>query len=481
MSSLLKIQAGRVSNVVASAYVGDNDLLWYDETGVLRLGDGVTPGGIPLNFNGAGSSSTVFNNFLPGITNLYSLGTPSAQWKTLYLSSSTFYVGGNTVTISNTGTLLINGIQIGGSTTNIITTGTSTIIIGYTGSQGIQGPIGYTGSAGSGAGSSTPVTVKPNVGLAVTNNTLTTVYNTLIGDDVQSIALGGAAAQSASVWKSKNIVEVLDTILFPDVLPTYTIPTTTLTGTSGTREIGSSLTQALTFTGVENDAGAFTALTISQGSTQLATINSPTATSTTDIPAQFGYVDPNNPNRLYSLSYTDIFTIVAGNSIWNATGTYLAGLAKLNNKGVADTRVAQVRNVNAPQSASSLSSSVTVTGIYPYFWGKSNTQPTASSIAATIAAGTANKVLSPADSIVTVTYNAVGEYVWLAHAASYTNKTKWYNTELNQGNIGPGNFILTPVVNAVTSPESYWSSILFDIYISDGATTTNGALQFRNS
>lgn len=479
MSSLLKIQAGRVSNVVASAYVGDNDLLFYDETGVLRLGDGVTPGGIPLNFNGGGSSSTVFNSFLPGITNLYSLGTPSAQWKTLYLSSSTFYVGGNTVTISNTGTLLINGIQIGGSTTNIITTGTSTIIIGYTGSQGIQGPIGYTGSAGS--GSSTPVTVKPNVGLAVTNNTLTTVYNTLIGDDVQSIALGGAAAQSASVWKSKNIVEVLDTILFPDVLPTYTIPTTTLTGTSGTREIGSSLTQALTFTGVENDAGAFTALTISQGSTQLATINSPTATSTTDIPAQFGYVDPNNPNRSYSLSYTDIFTIVAGNSIWNATGTYLAGLAKLNNKGVADTRAAQVRNVNAPQSASSLSSSVTITGIYPYFWGKSNTQPTTSSIAATIAAGTANKVLSPADSTVTVTYNAVGEYVWLAHAASYTNKTKWYNTELNQGNIGPGNFILTPVVNAVTSPESYWSSILFDIYISDGATTTNGALQFRNS
>jgi hypothetical protein len=481
VSSLLKIQAGRVSNVVASAYVGDNDLLFYDETGVLRLGDGVTPGGIPLNFNANGSSSTVFNSFLPGITNLYSLGTPSAQWKTLYLSSSTFYVGGNTVTISNTGTLLINGIQIGGSTTNIITTGTSTIIIGYTGSQGIQGPIGYTGSAGSGTGSSTPVTVKPNVGLAVTNNTLTTVYNTLIGDDVQSIALGGAAAQSASVWKSKNIVEVLDTILFPDVLPTYTIPTTTLTGTSGTREIGSSLTQALTFTGVENDAGAFTALTMSQGSTQLATINSPTATSTTDIPAQFGYVDPNNPNRSYSLSYTDIFTIVAGNSIWNATGTYLAGLAKLNNKGVADTRAAQVRNVNAPQSASSLSSSVTVTGIYPYFWGKSNTQPTASSIAATIAAGTANKVLSPADSTVTVTYNAVGEYVWLAHAASYTNKTKCYNTELNQGNIGPGNFILTPVVTAVTSPESYWSGVSFDIYISDGATTTNGALQFRNS
>ena len=481
MSSLLKIQAGRVSNVVASAYVGDNDLLWYDETGVLRLGDGVTPGGIPLNFNGADSSSTVFNNFLPGITNLYSLGTPNAQWKTLYLSSSTFYVGGNTVTISNTGTLLINGIQIGGSTTNIITTGTSTIIIGYTGSQGIQGPIGYTGSAGSGSGSSTPITVAPNVGLAVTNNTLTTVYNTLISDDVQSIALGGAAAQSASVWKSKNIVEVLDTILFPDVLPTYTVPSSSLSGSSGTREIGSSLTQALTFTGVENDAGAFIQLIISRGSTQLATIDFPTAVSTTDIPAQFGYVDPNNPNRSYSLSYTDIFTVVAGNSSWSAAGVYLAGLAKLNNKGAADTRAAQVRNVNAPQSAASITSSVLVTGIYPYFWGKSSTQPTPSSIAATIAAGAATKVLAAADGTVTVTYNAAGEYVWLAHEASYTNKTKWYNTELNQGNIGPGNFILAPTINVVTSPENYWSNISFDIYISDGATNTTGSLQFRNS
>lgn len=469
MSSLLKIQAGRVSNVAASAYVGDKDLLWYDETGVLRFGDGVTPGGIPINFSGAGTSSTVFNNFLPGVTNLYSLGTPDKAWSTLYLSSSTFFIGGNTVTIAGTGTILVNGVAISGG---------SGSGIGYTGSRG---PIGYTGSAGSGSGGSTPITVTPNVGLAVAANTLTTVYNTLISDDVQSVALGGAAAQPASVWKSKNIVEVLDTILFPDVLPTYTIPSSTLSGVSGTREIGSSLTQSLTFTGVENDSGAFTALTISRGSTQLATITSPTAASTTDIAAQFGYVDPNNPNRLYSLSYTDIFTVVAGNSTWSASGTYLAGLAKLNNKGVADTRAAQVRNVNAPQSASSISSSVSVTGIYPYFWGKSSTQPTASSIAATIAAGAANKVLAVADGTVTVTYNAAGEYVWLAHEATYTNKTKWYNTELNQGNIGPGNFILSPTTNVVTSPENYWSNISFDIYISDGATNTNGALQFRNS
>ncbi len=469
MSSLLKIQAGRVSNVAASTYVGDKDLLWYDETGILRIGDGITPGGIPLNSSGATTSSTVFNNFLPGITGLYSLGTVDKQWQTLYLSSSTFVVGGNTVTIAGTGTILVNGVVIGGGSGNGV---------GYTGSRGF---IGYTGSAGTGSGGSAPVTVKPNVGLAVTDNTLTTIYNSLISDDVQSIAVGGAEAQSASVWKSKNIVEVLDTILFPDVLPTYTIPTTSLTGTSGTREIGSSVTQSLTFAGVENDAGAFTVLTIIRNSTQLATVTAPTPQSAADIVAQFGYVDPNNPNRSYSLSFSDAYVIVSGVTTWSGSGSYQAGLPKQNNKGVTDTRTSQVRSLNAPQSASFLSSSISVTGIYPYFWGKSATQPTTSSIAATIAAGLATKVLTAADGTVTITYNAVGEYVWLAHAASYTNKTKWYNTELNQGNIGPGNFILTPVVTAVTSPESYWSGVSFDIYISDGATTTDGALQFRNS
>jgi hypothetical protein len=148
VSSLLKIQAGRIANVSANTYVGPEELLWYDETGILRLGDGVTPGGIPLNFSGAATSSTVFNNFLPGIDNTYNLGSPSNRWRTLHLSSSTFFVGGNAVTISNTGTLFINGNPVGGGTT-IITTGTSTVIVGFTGSQG---SIGYTGSAGTGTG-----------------------------------------------------------------------------------------------------------------------------------------------------------------------------------------------------------------------------------------------------------------------------------------------------------------------------------------
>ncbi len=150
---LYKLQASRVVTVRADDFVGDKDLLWYDESGILRLGDGVTPGGIPLNLGGgSGTTSTVFNNFLPGINNTYNLGSPSERWRTLYLSSSTFFVGNNTVTIAGTGTILVNGVAIsGGSGGGVGFTG-SRGDTGFIGSQGIQGPIGFTGSSAPGGG-----------------------------------------------------------------------------------------------------------------------------------------------------------------------------------------------------------------------------------------------------------------------------------------------------------------------------------------
>lgn len=487
---IYKIQAGRIITVESSTWVGPTGTIWYDEVlGDLRIGDDVTPGGRLLQLGGSGGGGVT----ITGSVANSSLLDPSYAGAT-----------GDGFIAEDTGDLWVwNGstwINVGTIQGPIGYTG-SRGDVGYTGSTGTQGPIGYTGSAGRSAyeiatdngfsgteqewldSLGEPLTVEPNAGLSITSSTITTVYNSLISDDVQSIAVGGAAAQSASVWKSKNIVEVLDTILFPDVAPTYTIPTLSVSGTqSGTKEIGSTLTQSLSLVAVENDAGAFTLITLSRGATQLASSSNPTGTLTTAIAAQFGYTDPNNPNYSYSLSASDPVTVINGSISWSGSGTYSEGLAKQNNKGVTDTRSAAVRSTSAPQSASSISgSTITVTGIYPYFWGKSSTQPTASSIASAIAAGTANKVLASASGTLIVTYSAVGEYVWLAHAASYTTKTKWYNTELNQGNIGAGNFILSPVTQSVTSPDAYWSSINFSVYISDGATTTDGALQFRNS
>jgi len=556
---IYKIQAGRIITVTSYDWVGPAGTIWYDEVlGDLRLGDGVTPGGRLLQFNGSGSGITITGSvsnstqletsyagdsgdgFIADDTgNLWvwdgarwvdvgkiqgPIGFTGSQGDIGYAGSrgDTGYTGsqgnlgytGSTGVIGYTGSLGYTGSQGYTGSTGAGFTGSQ----GDTGFVGSQGDIGYTGSAGAGftgsagtngytgsAGLSAyeiaavngfsgteqewldslggSLTVEPNAGLEITSSTITTVYNTLISDDVQSIAVGGAAAQPASAWKSKNIVEVLDTILFPDVAPTYTIPTISISGTqSGTKEIGSTVSQSLVLTTVKNDAGVFTALAITKGGTSIASSSNPTGSSAPNIAEQFGYSNPNNPNYSYSLSASESVTVINGSISWSGSGTYGAGLPKQNNKGVTDTRTAAVRSTSAPQSASSISAStITVTGIYPYFWGKSSTQPSASSIAAAILAGTANRVLSAANGTVTVTYGAVGEYIWLAHIASYTTKTKWYNTELNQGNIGAGNFILAPVTQAVNSPDAYWSNINFSIYISDGATVTDGAIQFRNS
>jgi hypothetical protein len=73
--------------------------------------------------------------------------------------------------------------------------------------------------------------VSDYMGLVLTGTTLSTKYNTQIPDTVQSVQAGGADAAPASDWRTKNIVEVLDTILFP------TLPATISTSASASLEL----------------------------------------------------------------------------------------------------------------------------------------------------------------------------------------------------------------------------------------------------
>jgi len=335
------------------------------------------------------------------------------------------------------------------------------------------------------AANNNQVTVVANNGLAIDgSDVLSTIYDTTISDGVTSVAVGGATAQDASEWRTKNIVQVLDAILFPDIAPTYTIPTITITSSiTGTREIGETITPLLTANGVKNDANTYTQIAFRRGTTTINTNTALSVANIANVADQFGYSNPNNPNQRFLGTYTDSFVITSGSTTWLARGSYNAGIAKRNNKGVVDTRTPAVRTTTAPQAACTTFDSATtsVTGIYPYFWGVSATQPTASSIAADIAAGNANKVLAVATGTVTVTFNASSEYVWLAHIGSATSKTKWFNTALNNGDIGAGQFILAPVLQNVNSPDGFWSAQSFKVYISGFATTTSGSIEFRNT
>jgi hypothetical protein len=342
---------------------------------------------------------------------------------------------------------------------------------GIAGATGATGAAGPTGATGPGAATS----------LFVTGATGT----------VTNVEVGGASGgTAASVWAQKTISEILDAILFPDQPPTYTLPTITFDSTvEGYAEVGSSISPTLTLIATENDAGAFSAFRFYRGAILLNTVTDATGIATADIQDQHGYADPNNPNLQYTVQYTDsTFTVAAGNTNWTAQGDCAVGLPKKNNKGVTDTTAAG-NTTGTPQAARTITSAQeTVTGIYPYFYGKvtSGSQITTANVASYILNGTggSTKVLALATGTVTVTFAAEAHYLWLAIPSTSGPKTRWYNTDNNTGVIGDDGSLFyrfTGVsINAPTD-ENYWQSVAYDIYISSGATATIGAHQFRTS
>lgn len=313
--------------------------------------------------------------------------------------------------------------------------------------------------------------------------TVNTKLNSDTGDNVDSIPVGGAISKPAAYWKNLSLAMVLDEILFPDVLPTYTVPVLTLnTAAVALKEVGESINQVFEIRGYKNDAGIFTDLTLQRlGGTIWDDVF--TTISITDIPDQFDYANPNNPNFGYVKDYTESHVLTKGVTTWQAFGVYSNGLAKQNNKNVTDIRAFAVRNVNAPQLGSSIGSNViSVTADYPIFWGLSASPLTAAAIEAIIEAGTANKVLVNAADTISITYAASGQYLWVAYWAGYTTKTKWYVNGFNNGVIGgASNLFGDQETRNLNSPTGLWTGIDFKIHVSNYPTTTQGVMELRNT
>jgi hypothetical protein len=336
--------------------------------------------------------------------------------------------------------------------------------------------------------------VSANTGIGQNNNTIFTLYNTNLSGGIQmTSAVGGLSAGTAvSSLTSNTIVQLLDTILFPTANPTYTIPTITLTGvTTQTLQVGTTYSPTIGLYGIKNDAGPFTQLSIIRSGATISTTSSPITSLTSSLSSEYGYADPNNPNYKYDISpYSDSYVIpspvgsnTSTSTSYYGSGNYGSGLPKYDSKGNFDARALSVRNTNAPQlSANSFTTSTyTITGIYPYFYGKMATLPTNQSIADAISGGTALSGLSSASGTLTIPYNTspTGEYIWVAYFQNYTTKTVWYVSALDTGSID-GSFITTATTQSVKSPSNYWSGVNFKMHWSVNATIQT-TLEFRNS
>jgi len=327
---------------------------------------------------------------------------------------------------------------------------------------------------------------------------LQTIYNTATDDAITCSAIGGLTATLASTLKTKTIVQLLDLILFPLQLPTYTVPTFSITNSvSGSyAEIGTSISPTLTALYSENDGGAATRLSLVRNGTEItgSVVASPTIYAVlTAITDQFGFANPNTPNNQYRLVHANgAYTILSGSNAnsWTFRVNHAAGSAKKTSANVTDSRtaVAYAYSVDAPIAASSTISGATssISGIYPYFWGVGTSSAiTAATIASKIASGTdavttVNKVVSDPSGNIQITFNATVQYIWFALPAQlYTgsgtiaNKAYWgeNGNATNRGTLGTDSvFMAAPVSQSVTT--TYWSNITYNIYISKVAATT---------
>ena len=305
---------------------------------------------------------------------------------------------------------------------------------------------------------------------------------------------GIASGTTAGSLSGLNLVQLFDDLLFPTVTPTYTIPTIGLSSTiTGIKEVGETISPVVTLTGTENDANYFSQLIIqksvnSGGSSTLLTVSatsSMTVTSASSIASQFGYADPNNPNYSYAISTTDSSLVVPAPSsggsstvAYSGLGDYTAGLAKKNNKGVTHSASPAVRSTLYPQASGSnfASNGQTITGYYPYFYGKSSTQKSASDIVTIIQSGTGfTKVVNAGSGSLSMAFNATGEWPWFAVYSVYPTKSTWYENALNNGSIGGvTDLFASPTTLSIISSDGYWT-VTFKIYPANKVTTLGTA------
>ena len=169
----------------------------------------------------------------------------------------------------------------------------------------------------------------------------------------------------------------------------------------------------------------------------------------------------------------------------NANNFLVTGLANdgseavaLNGNTLNANNATQVWSISAENTKSEVleSGNIVTTAIYPIFYGKSNSQPTANQ--ALIDGGT--KAIVTSTGTLNITFGASGQYLWFAHPALNPTKTKWYVNALNNGNIGS----ISDLFNAPTTVNittALWNGIPYKIYISNIPTTTSGNMELKNS
>ena len=159
------------SNITGNKTVGGSSVITGNLTATIITATSLTILG----------NATFTGNILPttGTSTIssYSLGSPTQQWKSLYVSSATIYIGNTSISSSGT------NLQVGGATVVTTSTIATYASLGPQGTTGAQGVTGTQGTTGAGTQGTTGAGTQGTAGTTFTGGTvagITTFTNTVI-------------------------------------------------------------------------------------------------------------------------------------------------------------------------------------------------------------------------------------------------------------------------------------------------------------
>ncbi len=278
------------------------------------------------------------------------------------------------------------------------------------------------------------------------------------------IPVGGICA--GTVLIGKTAFQLFEELLVPELCGTITAPSTSIgLSQTGTFEIGCVISQTIT--------GTFSRGCISPQYCSLSDKRSGCANAYcfvgTGMPSGF-QACASSPASQTNASYT----VISGAQTWCVCTRYDCGLPALGSKGT--------QYCAALNSGCTAAVSASITGIYPYYYGKltSGSRPAVTN--ALVTGGT--KVVSSSTSTVTVDFDSSSsEYTWVAIPSISTSKTCWYVNALDNGRINnaPSDKYPDECVISISSGQGCWSSVNYKVYMSGTVGAITDPIQFRNS
>jgi hypothetical protein len=293
-----------------------------------------------------------------------------------------------------------------------------------------------------------------------------TTFNTFTGatynlSSPATKTVGGVSIND--VLTGKTAFQLFQQVLAPELFPTSLVaPSTSIAANpSGTFEIGCSIS-TLCITGTFN-CGLISPQYCSSSSCRSGLAN---CYNFTGCQVVGSYACTTSSLTKCATTY-----VICASQTWSVSACFDIGAQP---KGSAGT------NYLTPLAAGITSSAgVTLTGIYPYYWGKltSGSRPAVTN--SLVTGGT--KVLAVSTGVLAINFSsASNEYTWLAIPAATASKTCWYVNALDNGKVNnsPADKYPDECQLCISSGQICWSNVCYKVYMSGVVGTISATLCF---